>query len=103
LRDANQLLATGTDWSDRPSYNSYSGNYAVSALNVWLWAHAHQHVTLINFFNNLAPELDPATMNDVLARAPPGCDRIFVRFNKTDTSISISACGGAYRNHHVVQ
>ena len=63
---------------DRASYDSYSGNYAVSALNVWLWAHAHQHVTLINFYNNLAPEMDPATMNEVLARAPPGCDRIFV-------------------------
>ena len=66
---------------NRPSYGP-GGNYSVSAINVWLWAHACTPVTLINFYNNQAEGQEPISMEGLLARAPPGCDRIFMWFQK---------------------
>jgi hypothetical protein len=66
---------------NRPSYGR-GGNYSVTAINVWLWAHARSPVTLINFFNNQAEGSEPLSMEGLVAQAPPGCDRIFMWFQK---------------------
>jgi hypothetical protein len=66
---------------NRPSY-APGGNYSVTAINVWLWAHARTPITLINFYNNQAQVTGPLTMERLLAQAPPGCDKIFMWFQK---------------------
>jgi hypothetical protein len=66
-----------------------------SAINVWLWAHSHSPVTLINFYNNQAGAsqfgTDPISMKGLIAMAPPGCDRIFMWFER-DGYISHYKC-----------
>jgi hypothetical protein len=60
---------------DRPS-SGRGGSYSVTAINVWLWAHARTPITLINFYNNQAQVTAPITMEGLIEQAPPGCDRI---------------------------